>query len=276
VTKGPGSTLFRDWALGIMKVGVGLYSERNYKGNAQTIANSSLTVARVGINSVSSVRVPPGWQATLWDTPIPGSGNSVTLTGEVPDVPPGWHDRTQSVSVEQNGVQIYRDISFAGPTLTLGPGRHDAAALGSLNNNISSLRIPSDWRVKVFHEPGFTANQLTFYGSAIGSLGATHNDKISSIIVEQAVTIYSDYLYYGHYQILWEGQFDYGELMLPPGTTTNSIIIPSNSGYTVTGYEFPYRNGESTWFTSSQPWMPIGWDQRIQSLEVRRKSDQPR
>jgi hypothetical protein len=180
------------------------------------------------------------------------------------------------VSVAQNGVQIFRDISFAGTTLTLGPGRFDAAALGSLNNNISSLRIPSDWRVKVYHEPGFTGRQLTFYGSAIGSLGATDNDKISSISVEQAVTVYSDYLYYGHYQILWEGQFDYGELMLPPGTTTNSIIIPSNSGYSVAAYEFPYRDGESTGFTSSQPWMPEGWDHRIQSLEVLRKSNQPR
>jgi hypothetical protein len=42
-------------------------------------------------------------------------------------------------------------------------------------------------------------------GSSIGSLGGI-NDTISSIIVEQAVTVFTSDLYYGDYQILWEGE----------------------------------------------------------------------
>jgi hypothetical protein len=256
---------FRDWALGIMKFGVGLYSDRNFKGNVETVANSTVALSRVG--GISSVRVPPGWQVRLWDGIVPGNGNgSPILTGDVPVVPAGWDDRALSVEVLQNGVQIYRDISFAGTTRTLQPGRYDAADLGTLNNNISSLRVPSDWRVQAFADAGFTGRQLTFYGSTIGSLGS-ENDNISSIIVEQAVTVYTDEFFMGEYQILWEGSHDFDDIVTPT-ESISSIIVPP--GYQVIAYEGINFTGRNTGITSSQLWMPQGWDNTIASLRVSR------
>jgi hypothetical protein len=254
---------FRDWALGIMKFGVGLYSDRNFKGNVETVANSTVALSRVG--GISSVRVPPGWQVRLWDSILPGTGNgSPILTGDVPVVPTGWEDRAQSVEVLQNGVQIYRDISFAGTTRTLQPGRYDAADLGTLNNNISSLRIPSDWRVQAYTDAGFTGRQLTFYGSTIGSLGS-ENDTISSIIVEQAVTVYTDEFFTGDYQILWEGQHDSEDIVIDPWTISSLIVPP---GFQVVAYESTDLTGRNTVFTSTQLWMPQGWDNSIGSMRV--------
>jgi hypothetical protein len=245
-----------------MKFGVGLYSDSNYKGDVQTIANSAVALERVGPR-IASVRVPPGWQVNLWDSPLPGLGNFYPVTGNLAEVPTSWRDRIASVEVLQNGVQIFKDASFAGTTRTLAPGRYDAADLGTLNNSISSLRIPSDWRVRVYTDPGFTGAFRTLYGSTIGSLGAAFNDTISGIVVEQAVTVYTDEFYFGNYQILWEGDFEYDDVVIPDWSIS-SIIVPP--GYSVTASD---SEGLWTRFTSSQLWMPDGWDDRITSLSVR-------
>jgi hypothetical protein len=180
-------------------------------------------------------------------------------------MPSGWNDRVSSVEVLQNGVQIFKEPSFTGSTRTLAPGGY--ADLGTLNNNISSLRIPSDWRVQAYSEPGFAGRYITLYGSSIGSLGATFNETFSSIMVEQPVTVFSDDLYFGEYQIFWEGPHNYTDMMVAD-KSISSIVVPA--GFTVEAFEGENQTGASIKFTSSQPWMPEGWNERISSLRVRK------
>jgi hypothetical protein len=182
-------------------------------------------------------------------------------------MPSGWDERVSSVEVLQNGVQIFRDPSFAGSTRTLAPGRYDAAALGAFDNNISSLRVPSDWRVRVFFQPGFLGAERELYGSAIGSLGPNVDNNISSLIVEQPVTVFSEDLYFGDYQIMWEGPYDHTDMVVA-NKSISSIVVPQ--GFTVQAFENEDLSGASITFIISQPFMPEGWNERISSLRVSR------
>ncbi|MGW5657823.1 peptidase inhibitor family I36 protein [Streptomyces humi] len=79
-------------------------------------------------------------------------------------------------------VTVYADVDYKGKSATLDQGRHNLDP--SMNDCISSVRVPSGWKATLYEHPDFTGAQLTLDADTRNVDGALH-DKASSIIVAE-------------------------------------------------------------------------------------------
>ncbi|MFC8996215.1 peptidase inhibitor family I36 protein [Streptomyces rochei] len=79
-------------------------------------------------------------------------------------------------------VTVYADVDYKGKSATLGEGRHKLDS--SMNDCISSVRVPSGWKVTLFEHADFTGAQVTLEADTPKLEGDLH-DKASSIVVAE-------------------------------------------------------------------------------------------
>jgi hypothetical protein len=82
--------------------------------------------------------------------------------------------------------QIYRDINYTGYDTALAPGTYTLEQLlniGVLNDDISSISIPSGYTVYLFDDDGFSGTCTTLTSSNANFVNLGINDTTSSIIV---------------------------------------------------------------------------------------------
>jgi hypothetical protein len=259
---GAGSESFRPWAIADMGLAVGLFSDANYQGAFQAVHGTTDNLL-VGNDALSSVRVPPGWRVRLWEH-AGLAGQNIELTSDTPSMPAGWNDRVSSVEIVSGAtVKLYSDVSFAGAMQELRTGRFTVGALAGIGNDtLSSLRIPGDWRVTLFSDDNFSGISRTFYGADLSSLTGW-NDITSSVIVEQPVIVWEHANFTGRYQILWNGDYEYQDLVIG-NDSISSIAVPS--GFGVTFYEHANRQGATLNPGTSAS---LGaWNDRVSSIRV--------
>jgi hypothetical protein len=164
-----------------------VYQHSNFGGSAQTLAAGSYTGAQLtlGDNAISSLRVPTGWRATLYQ--FPGfTGPSKVITSDITwlnNNGANWNDLPSSVVVDKISVDVYADGAYGGATQRLLEGRYDIGALTVGNDAISSLTVPPGWRVTLYQNGGFTGSTKVIT-SDTSMLGSDFNDITSSIVVE--------------------------------------------------------------------------------------------
>ncbi|MEU6273711.1 peptidase inhibitor family I36 protein [Streptomyces populi] len=79
-------------------------------------------------------------------------------------------------------VTVYADVDYKGRSATLDEGRHKLDP--SIDDCISSLRVPSGWRATLYEHADFTGAQITLEADTPKVDGALH-DKASSIVITQ-------------------------------------------------------------------------------------------
>ena len=94
-----------------------------------------------------------------------------------------------SYQTAQNSVvTVYSDMNYGGYAVGLPLGEHDMAALaayGIINDDISSLKVPSGYKVTLYDNSGFGGESRT-YTSDASYVGDDFNDRCTSIKVSTA------------------------------------------------------------------------------------------
>lgn len=168
----------------------------SYGGYGVTLPFGAYTTAELitaGIlnNDISSARLPMlGIKVRLYDadnfvgTPYVINSTSNCLSGV------GFNDKASSIILEPYGgtgiIKTYKHGSYTGTEVQLGVGAYTTAelnALGILDNDLSSIRVPGNMKVTLYDNNYFKGTSLTL--TADNSFLGSFNDKASSIIVEQ-------------------------------------------------------------------------------------------
>ncbi|MFD7703136.1 peptidase inhibitor family I36 protein [Streptomyces caelestis] len=79
-------------------------------------------------------------------------------------------------------VTVYADVDYKGRSATLGAGRHKLDQ--SMNDCISSVRVPSGWKVTLYEHIDFTGAQLDLQADTRRVDGALH-DKASALVITE-------------------------------------------------------------------------------------------
>jgi hypothetical protein len=84
------------------------------------------------------------------------------------------------ISEQPTTVQIFQDDQHRGPSQRLDGGNWDESSLRI--SGLTSLKVPTFWRVILFDQPGFVGKKAYFYADSpnVGSF----NDRTRSIKVE--------------------------------------------------------------------------------------------
>ena len=91
-------------------------------------------------------------------------------------------------TAQNSVVTVYSDMNYGGYAVGLPLGEHDMAALaayGIINDDISSLKVPSGYKVTLYDNSGFGGESRT-YTSDASYVGDDFNDRCTSIKVSTA------------------------------------------------------------------------------------------
>jgi hypothetical protein len=158
---------------------------------SQLVGTGNFTLSQLGGRSVpdnwvSSLRVPSGWQVTMY------SGDNFTGSSWVFSGDTGWvgsaaNDQMSSARVQTTGAIFYKDANFGGGrSQSIAKGNYNMsqlAARGVPNDWASSLRIPPGWQVIMYQNDNFTGTSWTFTSES-GWIGSAANDQMTSCRVQ--------------------------------------------------------------------------------------------
>ena len=108
----------------------------------------------IGHDQLSSLRVPPGMIATLYEQ---GgfNGRTKVFIQDASRVGDDFNDITSSLKVEKAKVTIYQDINFSGASQVLAEGAYNYTSLKIGNDRLSSLRVPFGTMVMLYENGSF-------------------------------------------------------------------------------------------------------------------------
>lgn len=165
---------------------VTVYRNDGYRGEAQYLDIGTYDTAQltIGDNTLTSMRVAPGWKVTLYAEPH-FQGPSHVITSDVDlwatPAPYYFNDKTSSIKVE-GPVTLYSDANYAGGVLSIQAGLYSASQLGSMAHMLSSLRVATGWTVTLYS--GNDLSGATRVITADTSWLSDFNDQTGSIKVE--------------------------------------------------------------------------------------------
>lgn len=149
--------------------GATLCTDANYSGTSRVFSPGRYaSLSRLGYknDALSSVKVPTGWRVTLF-VDANFQGNMTVLTSDCANLKTlSANDSTSSVVVEQaplGQVVLFKDANYKGDSLVLTPGKYDQSYLSSkgFDNAISSIKVPPNWTVLLYGNPGFSGSSQT-------------------------------------------------------------------------------------------------------------------
>jgi len=168
---------------------------------------ADLQDAGINNNDISSVKVPRGYEVTVYANDFFRGKSSVLsdndnclrnvgLDEQVSSVIVRRNERmvagnnTQSTNTNQSGgteVVAYSECGYFGLEVALAPGEYkvaDLKKLGMPNNAISSFRVPKGFNVAIYENDFFRGAGKILNQDDECLIGDQMNDKISSIVVE--------------------------------------------------------------------------------------------
>lgn len=291
---------------------VTLYSDCNYRGNSETLrpGRYSLRNTRIGTMSLSSIQIPQNLKVILYNGDEPGTGNmKVTLMRDANCLSTqNWNDLASSIVIEydnrgngggggydnnNNGnnnsdmVTIYADCNYQGISKSLPAGYHNMSELGSLNDKVSSIKLPNGYSITLYGDPDYRGNQENFEYS-IDCIQNSMNDKTSSVFIKKinnsnngghhngnnnrptgnTVMIFKDCDFDGQSMELGLGYHnlrDLGSL----NDKISSVYVPR--GYTVTLYLDPDYKGNKRVLTVEESCLSgTQFDDKVSSILISR------
>lgn len=287
-----------------------LYEDCSLRGNNRNLTPGRYNVRDMGIRNdgLSSIRIPSGYSVTIFKDDN-FRGGSRTYYSNVYCLDGQWNDQASSVIISGPGnsytaedhnynnnnnytdardkVYVYDQCNYGGLSFGFSPGRYNDRSLGIGNDKISSIRIPSGFKITVYQAKDFQGYSRTFYGNE-SCLNGQFNDQISSIIVDgpgtnntsatsspfynygnnnSGVTVYEASNYKGSHIVLNEGRHD----LRNSDFRNNISSFTLQPGYRIVVYEDFGFSGRSQTFTSSVLNLNfLKWNDNIRSLIVYR------
>jgi hypothetical protein len=262
---------FRDWVQGAVGNAATMFQHPNFTGPAQQMVPGGplgsgrydWNMLTVGNDTVSSMMMSTFTAATLYRDG--GFLNSLgSFTGNWGSLAAGINDQTSGVAVT-GGADFFANNNMVSRVhLKTAAGRSNLT--GSANNSISSLLVPSGWRVTLYDGADYTGAEATFHEGTYSSIG-TFNDRASSVVVEEPVSIYVHANYGGAYARVHPGCWTVNQMGIP-NDSMSSVYVPT--GMKITLYQNDVFQGSSVTFTSSQAGLDGTWNDRPSSLCVAR------
>ncbi|MDB5271826.1 MAG: glycoside hydrolase family 76 [Chitinophagaceae bacterium] len=257
---------------------VHVYQNINYSGFYSQLPLGNYTLAQLqarGVvdNDITSFTIPIGYTVTVYENDN-FTGASATYTANTAWLA-DWNDRITSMKIADANTHVvtaYQDINFGGYSGGLDVGNYTLAQLqarGILDNDITSFKISSGYKITVYDGDNFTGTSADY--TADVTWLADWNDKITSLkiidIRPHVVTAFQDVNYGGYSGGLDVGNYTLIELQAA-GILDNDItsfkIAP---GYKVTAYDGDNFTGASADFSTDISWL-ADWNDKITSLKV--------
>ena len=188
------------------------------------------------------------------------------------------------LSVAQNYVTLHDQCNYSGRQYTLEAGSFRTYQIKIDNDKLSSIQIPSGWKVTIFENDKFEGRSTT-YTSSINCLDASWRNMASSIIVESGynnqpgygqndyITFYNDCYSKGYSQSLRPGTYS-GTQLGSLKYNISSFVIYGNLQVRVY-LNTENQSGASTLFDATQSCLSSGYNDKIGSLIIEYKPNQP-
>lgn len=184
---------------------VTIYTNCNYKGNSLKLQPGNYTGDKLGLlkYDISAIELPNDLEARLYTNEYL-SGNYLTVSNSISCLNINWNNRVASLSIQRksgyggnggNGgygnnnyndqrVIIYSDGDYRGQSVSLLPGTYSSmSSLGFPDKALSSLRVPSGYRVIIYDRENFEGKSYTITQDKPGFYLSGWNDKTSSVKV---------------------------------------------------------------------------------------------
>ncbi|WP_163836623.1 beta/gamma crystallin-related protein [Spartinivicinus ruber] len=186
-------------------------------------------------------------------------------------------------------VTLFRHCDFQGNYANLKRGKYNLAKLsryGVLNDDVSSLYIPSGYQVTLFEHDNFRGRSITLTGNDRCLVNNGFNDKVSSLVISKyrpapqqpyrpydpnLVTAYQHCKFKGYRSSLRPGQYNLRQLQKLgiQNDDISSFSVPR--GYQVTLYEHDNFRGRSITLQGSDKCLVNnGFNDKLSSLVVRK------
>lgn len=137
-----------------------LYSDSEYRGWSQELGTGRYGSLALGGDTLSSLRVPPGYKVTLFEHSDFG-GRAMHCVMDTPSLGDNVNDEVSSAVVEASSaprVILYNDDGFTGWSCEYDVGEYSLSdSFG--NDRLSSLIVPSGYKVTLFEDAGFSGGQ---------------------------------------------------------------------------------------------------------------------
>lgn len=172
--------------------GVMLCESTNFAGTPSplllpgTYTMAQLQALGVANDTISSVRVPSGWQVVLYQNDN-FTGTSWTNTADTASLVAAANNQMTSCKVEIIKTIFYQDLGYQGSRgQALSKGNYTLSqlqALGVSNDWATSLRVPAGWTVIMYQNDNFGGTSWTFTADT-SYVGGAANDQMSSCKIQ--------------------------------------------------------------------------------------------
>jgi hypothetical protein len=176
-------------------------------------------------------------------------------------------------------VALFKDCNYGGVTRAgLLIGRYRAADLqyrGLADRDLSSLRVQPGYKVTLYKEDDFAGESLVRTADDGCLVAAGWNDVVRSLVVERTdptAIVYKDCNFAGAARHLTTGSYDAARLRALGVSPKSISSLQVSSDFEVLLYADETPGGEPLTTGSSGCLVDAGWNDRAQSLVVRRKA----
>lgn len=193
----------------------------------------------IGNDELSSIKVPYGFRVTLYESGgFEGRKLVITQSQRAAFFAESqFNNVTSSILVERIPMVTIYQGDYTGPSISLGVGRYNFAALSDIGD-VSSARVPLGLRLILFENQNFTGRSIMLTRDTGTDLMISYqfNNRTNSFIVEEieeqkvkeiekkSVIIYEDN-FSGESRRLAPGRYDYQQLGIRDNALS-SISIP--------------------------------------------------
>ena len=178
------------------------YSECQNEGNSLRLQPGYYDGSKLGILKfgIQSIELPSNLRIRAFLNTESLSGQSIQITSSssclsvqyanrigalvVEEISGGWGNNGQGGGFGNPVIQLYSDNDYQGQSISLAPGTYPMiAALGFPDRSLSSIKIPSGYRVVLYDQPNLRGASYTLTSSRMGLNLIGWNDRASSISI---------------------------------------------------------------------------------------------
>lgn len=165
-----------------------IYNGKEYQGASKSLAAGKYKLTELGIGNdkLSSLKVPDTLKVVLFEHDS-FEGRRVICVRDTASLESA-NDQVSSIHIEERGaaqVIIYRDENYKGWSRALSVGKFDTGEFSLADNAVSSIIVPSGFRVKLYQNSGFAGKVLELTADTAALSAQKFNDSVSSIVVEK-------------------------------------------------------------------------------------------
>jgi hypothetical protein len=187
---------------------------------------------------------------------------------------------TPGASVKaRDPVAVFKDCNYDGiwrAGFLIGRYRQaDLEFHGIAAKDMSSLRVAAGYRVTLYREDDFQGEALVREADDGCLVGANFNDAASSMVVERirpTAIVYRDCAHAGAARHLTTGTYDAAKLRALGIGAKSISSLQVSEGYEAVLYADASASGESLTSRSADCLVGDGWNDRAQSIVIRRKT----